>query len=160
MRFKDMLAEFFFQIFSLAGIGAAFGELLQGSNLCVKLFKPALCVQRRTLMNIKKGFSDSRLRFWSHDDAILPHLKRNPVLEGKGFEELSYRAPFPPLGLLQAPAHATNALEQFLVIEELLIGFGALDHDLCLAVDGQHSRVACLLEFANVIARVALEFAQ
>ena len=68
-------------------------------------------------MNIKKRFSDSRLRFWSHDDPVRPHLERNPLLASKVREELSYRAAFPALSLLQTSAYATNALEQFLVIQ-------------------------------------------
>jgi len=111
-------------------------------------------------MNIKKRFSDSRLCLGSDDNLVLLHLKRNPVFAGKGFEELPYRTPFAALSLLETPTDTTNTFEQFLVVEQLLISFSALDHDLCLAVDGQHRRIARLLELADVVARVSLEFAQ
>jgi len=82
------------------------------------------------------------------------------MFTGESLDELSHRTAFTAFRLFESSADAANVIQKFLIGEKLLIGFSTLDHDLRLAVDGEHGRMASLLELADVIARVPLKFAK
>ncbi len=74
-------------------------------------------------------------------------------------KELAHRPPFAPLCLLQPAANASNALQKLLAVEELLVGFGALNNYLGMAIDGEYYWFSRILELAKMISGVALEIA-
>lgn len=81
------------------------------------------------------------------------------MLACQRFEEFSHGATFTALGLLKTSADGSHTLEKLLVFNEPLVGIGALNDDLSLAVDGQHGGRARLFELCDMVTRVALEIA-
>ena len=79
------------------------------------------------------------------------------MLFRKGFEEPAHRTSFATLGLLKSAAHAANALQKLLVVEQLLVCLGALNNYLGLPIDGEYHWFSRILELAKVILSVALE---
>jgi hypothetical protein len=82
------------------------------------------------------------------------------VLAGECFEEISHWPAFSSLGLFQSAADPANALQEFAIVEEPLIRFGALHHNLGVAVHREDSGFACLLQLPDVVLRVPLKVAQ
>jgi hypothetical protein len=82
------------------------------------------------------------------------------VLAGERFEEISHRPAFSSLGLFQSAADPANAFQEFVIVEELLIRFGALHHNLGLAVHRQDGGLARLFELPDVGLRIPLKVAQ
>ncbi len=82
------------------------------------------------------------------------------MLTCQRFQELSHRAAFAALCLFQTAADDSHALKKLLVLNEPLVGVGALNNDLSLAVDGQHGWRAGLFELGDMVAGVALKIAQ
>ena len=82
------------------------------------------------------------------------------MFSGERLEELAHGTAFAPFGLFESAANAPDAFQEFLVIQELLISFGALHHNFRLAVYGQDGRFAGHFQPADMLSGVPLEFAQ
>lgn len=61
---------------------------------------------------------------------------------GNSFEEFAHGAALSALGLFEASPNAADAFEELLVVNQFLIGFGAFDHELSLAVDGEDGGIS------------------
>src|SRR5258707_4150172 len=86
-------------------------------------------------------------------------LQRKSMLPGEGSEEVAHWPAFSELGLFQSATDSANALQQFVIVEEFLIRYGALNNNLGLAVDCQHGRFAGPFQLLDVIPRIPLEIA-
>jgi hypothetical protein len=87
-------------------------------------------------------------------------LEGYPARRGKLLKHRAHGTAFAALRLLQPAADATDRLKEFLVAEQLLICFGALDYDLRLAIHREYQRLSGPLQLADVLSRVSLERAQ
>ena len=67
------------------------------------------------------------------------------------------RAAFAAIGRGQPFLHRLDGFQPLGQVEEPLIGFGVLHHQLGLAVDGEHERLAGLLELIEEFGGVPLE---
>ena len=79
---------------------------------------------------------------------------------GQLLKEISHRPAFAAVCLFDPAADAAYRFEELLVIKEFLVGLCALDHYLGLAVHGENGRFAGLLQLANYVLGVSLEFAK
>ena len=79
---------------------------------------------------------------------------------GKFLEESTHGPTLSLPGLIEATADSANALQQFMVVEQRLIGVGTLNHDLCLAIDGKDGWLPCFLELPNMLLAIALKVAE
>ena len=61
---------------------------------------------------------------------------------GKRFEEFAHGTALSALCLFEASPYAADAFEDLLVFYQFLIGFGALDHEFGLAVDGKDGGIS------------------
>ena len=82
------------------------------------------------------------------------------MLAGKLLQQGAHGPSFAPSCLFEPTADPSNRLKKLLAIEKFLVGLRALDDNLGLAIDGEHSRFAGLLQPANVVLGVSLELAQ
>jgi hypothetical protein len=82
------------------------------------------------------------------------------VLAGERFEETSHWPAFSSPGLFQSAADPANAFQEFVIVEELLIPFGALHNNLGLAVHRQDGGSARLFQLPDVVLRIPLKVAQ
>ena len=82
------------------------------------------------------------------------------MFAGELVEEGAHGPAFPATRLFKSTADASNRFEQVLVVEKLLVGCCALDHDLGLAVYREDSGLPGFFKLANHILSVSLKFAQ
>lgn len=79
------------------------------------------------------------------------------MLLSKALQELAHWTALTAFRLFQAPADATDAFQEFLIIEKLLICLGTLHHNFRLPIDGKDNGPPGLFQVLNVLSRVALE---
>lgn len=79
---------------------------------------------------------------------------------GESLNEFSHGPSFSTLCLFQSAADATDAFQQFAVVQELLIRFGALYNHRRFSVHCENGRLARLLQLADVVLGVTLKIAQ
>ncbi len=77
----------------------------------------------------------------------------------KSFKELAHRTAFASFCLLGSAAHAADALQKLLAVEQLLVGLSALNNYLGLPIYGEYYWLSRILKLAKVISGVALEIA-
>ena len=110
-------------------------------------------------MRFEEKLEGEPRRFRCNDD-LVPSLERDSMLAGELLQQGAQGPSFAPFCLLEPTADPSNRLQKLLAIEKFLVGLQTLDDNLGLAIDGEHSRFAGLLQPANIILGVSLELAQ
>ncbi len=82
------------------------------------------------------------------------------MLGGEGFEKVPHRSAFSTLCLFDPTGDAANRVEEFAIVEEPLVGLGALDDNLGLTVHCQNCGLSSVLQPLNVFPRISLKIAQ
>src|SRR6266851_3054389 len=84
-------------------------------------------------------------------------LTRYAILAAHSLGELSYRAAFAAVHLIQTPPDRFDSFDTFHEIQHLLIRCSILDHEFRFAVDGQHERAPCSFQLPDELGCLAFE---